>query len=186
MTNKKKMSDKEMLEHLKQFDPWNRRLLFALFAVFGTPPSMLDIGSGTGAMVELAQRLGLDAIGVDLLAKSPNIKHDLRQPLNLGKTYALITCIEVAEHIPESDSGVFLNNVCSHLSRSGRLVFSAAPPNQPGEDHVHLKQPYYWRCRIDERGLGYDEDMTVRLRLAWQWVPMPMQWILGNLQVFVR
>ena len=181
-----KMTDKEFLEHLRTFDTWNRRLLLATFALFGLPPSMLDIGSGTGAMVEVARSLHIEAVGVDRLAKSPNIKHDLKEPLNLGKTYVLITCLEVAEHIPEKDSGVFLNNVCSHLARGGRLIFSAAPQNQPGDGHVHLRPASYWRTRIDERGLGYDESMTVQLRHIWQCVPMPMQWLLGNVQVFVR
>jgi len=180
------LSPQQWREHLAQFDQWNERMILALFAIYGMPPSMLDIGSGTGAMINIARRLGIDAIGIDLIAEDPDIVHDLREPLNLGRTFALITCIEVAEHIHEADSGVFLNNVCSHVTRGGRLVFSAAPPNQPGDGHVHLKPAYYWRSRIDKRGLSYRDDLTLRLRLAWQWLAMPMMWIIGNVQVFER
>jgi SAM-dependent methyltransferase len=161
-------------------------MIMALFAIFGIPPSMLDIGSGTGAMVNLARKLGVDALGIDKIAIDPDMEHDLREPFNLGKTYALVTSIEVAEHIPESDSGVFVNSLCSHLARGGRLVFSAAPPSQPGDGHVHLKSASYWRSRIDKRGLSYREDLTVQLRMAWQWIPMPLMWIIGNVQVFER
>ena len=161
-------------------------MLMALFAIFGMPPSMLDVGSGTGAMVNIARKLGIDAVGVDKIAKEPDIEHDLREALNLGKTYALITCIEVAEHIPEEDSGIFVNSMCSHLARGGRLVFSAAPPTQPGDGHIHLRPASYWRSRIDKRGLSYREDLTVQLRLAWQWIPMPLMWVVGNVQVFER
>lgn len=173
-------------EKLKEFDQWNERMLLVLFALYGIPRSMLDIGSGTGAMVNLARLMKVDAIGVDMIAEEPDIIHDLREPLNLGRTFALITCIEVAEHIPEEDTGVFLNNVCSHMMRGGRLVFCAASPNQPGDGHVNLRPAYHWRKVIDERGLSYREDLTIRLRLAWQWLPMPMMWIIGNVQVFER
>ena len=145
-----------------------------------------DVGSGTGAMVNLARLMKVDAIGVDMIAEEPDVAHDLREPLNLGRTFALITCIEVAEHIPAENSGVFLNNVTSHVARGGRLIFSAAPPNQPGDGHVNLRQPYYWRSMIDERGLTYSDELTARLRLAWQWVPAPMMWLVGNVQVFER
>jgi hypothetical protein len=182
----KELTAEQWIEKLAPFDTWNERLLLILFGTFGIPPSLLDIGSGTSAMVNVARKLGVDAIGVDKIARDPDIQHDLREPLNLGKTFALVTCIEVAEHIPEKDSGIFLNNVCSHLMRGGRLVFTSAPPSQPGDEHVHLKHAYYWRNRIDERGLSYREDLTVRLRLAWQWLPMPMMWIVGNVQVFER
>lgn len=177
---------KKWRERLAPFDQWNERMILTLFAVFGIPPSMLDIGCGTSAMVNMARKLGIDAIGVDLIAQKPDLVHDLREPLNLGKTFALITCIEVAEHIPEEDMGVFLNNVCSHIVRGGRLVFSAAPQTQPGDGHVNLRPASFWRSRLDERGMTYREDLTVRLRLAWQWIPMPLMWVIGNVQVFER
>ena len=147
---------------------------------------MLDVGCGTGAMVNLARKLGIDAVGVDRTAKKPDIVHNLRKPMNFGRTFQLITCIEVAEHIPESDSGIFLTNITSHMARDGRLIFSAAPPSQLGDGHIHLKPAKYWRDQIHDRGLSYDDYMTIQLRLAWQWVPHPMQWLVGNVQVFVR
>lgn len=180
------LTHEEWIAKLAPFDRYNERILMALFAIWGMPPSMLDIGCGTGAMVNLARRLGIDAVGVDNIAREPDEEHDLRKPLNLGRTFALITCVEVAEHIPKDDSGVFLNNVCSHMERGSRLVFSAAPPTQGGEGHVHLMPAAYWRGEIDKRGLSYHEDQTVKLRHAWQWIPMPMQWIVGNSQVFTR
>jgi cyclopropane fatty-acyl-phospholipid synthase-like methyltransferase len=180
------LTPEQWIDKLAPFDEWNERLLMALFAVWGIQSSMLDIGCGTSAMVNLARKLGMDAIGVDQIAREPDLEHDLRKPFNLGKTYALVMCIEVAEHIPENDSGIFLQNAISHVMRNGRFVFSAAPPAQHGEGHVNLKPAEYWRDRIYDRGLTYREDMTVRLRLAWQWVPIPMQWLIGNLQVFMR
>ena len=180
------MTPEEWVAHLAPFDEWNERLLMALFAIFGKPQSMLDIGCGTSAMVNLARKLDVDAVGVDRSAREPDLMHDLREPLNIGRTFQLITCIEVAEHIPEPDSGVFLTNITSHIKRDGRLVFSAAPPAQPGDGHIHLKPAKFWRDQIYDRGLTYNDEMSIRLRLAWQWVPMPMQWLISNVQVFVR
>lgn len=180
------LAKEQWIEKLAPLDKWNERLLMATFSIWGIPLSMLDVGCGTGAMCNLARKLGVDAVGVDKIAREPDSVHDLRLPLNLGRTFDLVISLEVAEHIPTENSGIFLNSMTSHVSRGGRLIFSAAPPNQPGNGHVNLKQPYYWRSMIDERGLSYQDEFTARLRLAWQWVPAPMMWLVGNVQVFER
>lgn len=180
------LTKEQWLERLAPFDGWNERIMMATFAIWGIPPSMLDVGCGTGAMCNIARKLGVDAVGVDKIARPPDSVHDLRLPLNLGRTFQLVLCIEVAEHIPADNSGVFMNSVVSHVEREGRLVFSAAPPNQLGEGHVNTKPAEYWRSMIHERGLSYQDEMTAKLRLAWQWVPAPMMWLVGNVQVFER
>lgn len=184
----------EWKEHLSQFDPWNERVLFAYLSTFGKPPSMLDIGCGTGAMVKAARQLGIDAIGVDQIEnKKPDIVHDLTKPINLGRTFGLVTCIEVAEHIPQKKMGIFLNNMASHVTRSsaddenprrGMLVFTAAHPGQGGDAHVNLKPSHQWRNLLHDRGLSYRDDLSCRLRIAWQNIGMPMYWLVSNLQVF--
>ena len=159
----------------------------SVFAVFGVPPSMLDLGSGTGAMVKLARILGVDAVGVDKIARNdPDVKSDLATPLDLGRKFALVTCIEVAEHIPELYAGVFANSVCDHVERGGLLVFTAAGPGQAGDGHVHTKPGDYWRTMFDNRRMSYREDYTTKLRLAWHLIPMPQMWLSANLQVFDR
>ncbi|NIM48555.1 MAG: methyltransferase domain-containing protein, partial [Gemmatimonadales bacterium] len=177
----------EWREKLTPLDPWNRRVLMATLAVFGVPPTYLDLGSGTGAMVDFARRIGVDAMGVDMIARSPpDTRADLSKPLDLGRQYDLVTCIEVAEHIRERDVGVFCNNVSGHVRANGYLVFTAAGPGQAGDGHVHLKPAPYWRTMFHERDLNWQERRTLQVKLAWQMIPMPMMWLASNVQVFHR
>jgi hypothetical protein len=105
---------------LAPFDGWNERAFCQIVAWMGIPASHLDLGSGTGAMVNCARKLGSEAYGVDLINGPEHwfITHDLTQPLELSrdafanqtytretqwpalKNFNLITCLEVAEHLP--------------------------------------------------------------------------------------
>ena len=51
------MTPDDWITLLAPMDGWNERLLMATFALTGLPPTYLDVGSGTGAMVNFARRL---------------------------------------------------------------------------------------------------------------------------------
>ena len=177
--------EEQWLERLEPMDPWNRRLFMGILALFGVPATYLDIGCGTGAMIEIARYLGINALGIDKIAKPPNEKHNLATPLLLGKKYNLVTSLEVAEHIPEMNAGVFCNNIAHHMADQGILVFSSAPPGQEGEGHVHLKPGSYWRTMFHNRRVYWDEGLTLKLQMIWMLIPSPMMWVPANVQVFM-
>jgi hypothetical protein len=52
---------------LAPFDGWNERAFCQIVAWMGIPHSYLDLGSGTGAMVNMARKIGIEAYGVDLI-----------------------------------------------------------------------------------------------------------------------
>jgi SAM-dependent methyltransferase len=178
------------LEHLRTFDAWNRQAILAVMGTFGIPASYLDVGCGTGAMVGAVKRMGADAQGVDLLVPDDRTPYlfqvDVAQPFDLGRAFDLVTCIEVAEHIPEQATDVFLDNVSRHLGSPGIFVLSAAGPGQGGENHKFLRPGYWWRTELHNRQIAYREDYTMRLRLVWSVIPMPMMWLAANVQVFER
>ncbi|KKK77466.1 hypothetical protein LCGC14_2853320, partial [marine sediment metagenome] len=179
------LTPKQWRKTLEQFDLWNERIMLAYCAAFGLPPSLLDIGCGTAAMVKLARRLSIDAIGIDLIEnEEPDIVHDLSAPINLGRTFGLVMSIEVAEHIPAKKIGVFLNNITGHVQKGGQLVFTAAHPGQGGDNHINLRSANYWRNELYDRGMNFRLDLTNRLQLAWMNMPMPMYWLVSNVQVF--
>src|SRR3990167_3302181 len=172
---------------LEPFDGWNRRALLGIFALFGIPPTLLDIGSGTGAMVQFARSFGIQAVGVDQIAqKPPDVRTDLATPLDLGKQFAYVLCLETAEHIPEMYVETFVANIAHHVIEGGLLIFSAASPGQAGNGHVHLKGADYWRTMFWGRRLLYREDLTIKLKLAWLLIPMPMMWLASNCQIFSK
>jgi SAM-dependent methyltransferase len=183
-TRKKDLTADEWREQLEPFDVWNQRLILSTFAMLGIPPSYLDVGSGTGAMTAAARSLEIDALGVDMIARDPDKYYDLNGPMNLNQQFDLVTCIEVAEHIPPIHTKILCGNIARHVKDLGLLVFTAAAPGQAGDGHVNLRLASEWRSMFYDRRLHYREDLTFKLKMAWQLLPMPMMWLPGNVQVF--
>ncbi len=122
------------------------------------PASLLDIGCGLGAYVKLfAQRGVADALGVDglpqaatALAEAQYRSHDLTQPLRLGRSFDLVLCVEVMEHLPAAKADTLLDSILRHAGQA--IVFSAAEPGQPGQGHVNCQPLAHWLGRFRARG----------------------------------
>lgn len=143
----------ERYNGLTPYDYWNERVWLGIIATFGKPATYLDMGSGSGAMVKFARGCGVDAIGIDVIASEPDIAHDLRLPIDLNRTFQLITSIEVAEHLPEENAETFVQNIARHMSEGSILVFTAALPNQPGDNHVNCQPKRYWTDLFTKHGV---------------------------------
>lgn len=172
---------------LAPYDGWNERAFAAMVAWRGVPKGYLDLGSGTGAMVNFARKLGVDAYGVDLIngPEAHFIHHDLSAPLMLDKRFQWIACLEVAEHIPPRGAPVLCDTIARHLSPGGLVIFSAAVPGQQGEHHVNCQPAAYWRDLLHARGISYRADYTKELALLWALTTGPASaWLGPNLQVF--
>lgn len=134
------------------------------FSQWLQPRSVADFGCAHGAWLHAWQQAGAAEVqGVDgdyvdrqalRIAEASFKAADLAQPIDLGRKYALVQSVEVAEHLPASAARTFVQTLCRH----GDLVlFSAAPPGQGGEHHVN-EQPYgYWRDLFAAQGYAcYD------------------------------
>ena len=185
---------KEWAEILGKQDEWNRRHLYCIFALFGVPEKMLDVGCGTGVMVETSRKLQCEAYGVDMHNhgnKKYIFEHDLRTPFslaekNLPSQLAMVISIEVGEHIPKAKHDVFCDTIASHLILGGILIFTSAFPGQGGEEHIGIERPTYWRAKFGNRGIGYSPEYTQALSLYWNNIRSPMMWLPANVQVFKR
>lgn len=183
----------EWLESLAPYRRINEQALWAIFAHLGKPTAYLDIGAGDGWMVRTARMAGCKpAIGIEysVVAKkfaqkwAKLLVHDLTQPLRLRERFDLVTCIEVAEHLPAEANWQFVVNLCSTSSRW--IVFTAAPPGQNGNGHINCQDQEYWRGLITAHGFNYVEDKTVSLRETWKYVTEHAFWLPQNIQVFKR
>lgn len=182
-------TDVDYLKILAEHDPWNRRHLMAMFACFGIPGNFADFGCGTGSMVELAHRMGIDSLGIDIhdYNKPWYKNYDLTIPLPPEKTYQLVVSLEVGEHIPQSSDAVYASTVARHVKHgNGLLVFTAAHPGQEGEGHVNTRSAIYWRTLFHNQGLNYQKKDAVRLALLWSNIKSPLYWLPANVQVFSR
>src|SRR5690242_16630203 len=78
------------------------------------PRSVVDVGCGMGTWLAAFRRRGVeDVVGVDgspvppdLLQIPPDrfLVRDLSKPLDLGRTFDLALCLEVAEHLPKESA----------------------------------------------------------------------------------
>lgn len=189
---------KKWKEELSVHRVWNKRHLYALFAAFGTPSTMLDVGCGLGDLVDVARRMQIDAWGVDQLVDDEYdenwfIHHDLRKSFSLAEAGGapivnLVTCWEVAEHIPPEYTSIFCNTLASHVERdeSSILVFTSAHPGQEGTEHINVHPATFWRDRFHERGLNYQKEKTRQIALLWSNIDSPLWWLASNVQVFSR
>lgn len=122
------------------------------------PASIVDVGCGSGEWLAVAAAHGVtDYLGVD----GPWVAHgtleipldrfrteNLAAPLDLGRSFDLALCLEVAEHLPPEAGPVLVQTLTAHAPV---VLFSAAVPGQGGEGHVNEAWPSYWRDQFAAR-----------------------------------
>lgn len=124
------------------------------------PRSVIDIGCGVGYWLSVwKNELGVpDVRGVEGPYVTPEMLkidkelvsfQDLKEPLNIGRRFDLAMSLEVAEHLPNSNSRQFVETL---TSLSDVILFSAAVPGQEGTYHVNEQMPEFWAGLFLERG----------------------------------
>jgi hypothetical protein len=146
------------------------RIVKLILPVLG-PKSVVDFGCSLGTWLAAWARAGATEIhGVDgAYLKGREIEidpecmtfADLARPIDLGRRFDLVQSLEVAEHLPPDSSRTFVETLTQH---GDRIMFSAAPPGQGGENHTNERPYAFWRDLFAERGYAmYD---CVRPKIA--------------------
>jgi len=124
-----------------------------------SPISILDVGCGHGAWLMVGRELGIETIqGLDghwietdalMIPRQYFQAHSLENSFDLNQKFDLVISLEVAEHVAESASECFIDN----LTRHGDIVlFSAAIPFQGGKGHLNEQWQSYWAEKFLARG----------------------------------
>lgn len=146
--------------------------------------SMIDVGCGSGGMVQLALDLGIDALGVDgdfsFEKDVPFVLHDYENgPFIPDREFDLCYSCEFVEHVWEK----YRQNFFDTFKSSKYLLITHAPPGQGGHHHVNEQEAWYWIDALNQDGWEYDETTTMEVRKA---STMRMFFMRENGLFFVR
>lgn len=156
------------------------------------PKSVLDVGSATGLYLKPFYDAGIKITGVDLSVSAVTervlqvpkkfIKIQDITKKKIGIKADLTICIEVLEHIPESDAQISIK----HISEtSDTIFFTAAQPGQGGVGHINCQPKEYWEKLFTPLGFRRDQDDEEYIKIVMQSGPY-MIWMINNLMVFKR
>lgn len=128
------------------------------------PHSVVDVGCGIGTFLNVFKKegveeiIGLDGewVNLELLQKYIDVDNliitDLEKEFALERRFDLAISLEVAEHIKETNSNIFVANL---TKLSDVIVFSAAFPGQGGQNHVNEQWPSYWAEKFRKHGYNF-------------------------------
>ena len=158
--------------------------------LLSTPPrSVIDVGCGVGAFLAEFSRFGVsDFLGVDgswvpvgSLSISPDRFRalNLEQPLQIGRRFDLVICLEVAEHLEKISSDSIVKSL---VNLAPVVLFSAAVPGQTGVNHLNCQWPDYWARKF--RAYNYVPVDALRDRLT----PNPdvASWYAQNTLLYIE
>jgi cyclopropane fatty-acyl-phospholipid synthase-like methyltransferase len=136
------------------------------------PERTLDAGCAIGLLVEALVDLGIDAHGFDLsefaVAQAPEPIRDrmwvqgLTEPIK--ERYDLVTCIEVIEHLPESEAFDAVSNLCS---ATDTVLLSSTPEEHEEPTHLNVQPPEYWSALFAANDFFRDTDYDASFISPW-------------------
>lgn len=136
------------------------------------PRTSLDAGCAIGMLVESLHQRGVDARGIDVSewaiehavdgARGRNVVGSLTDPL--PDRVDLITCIEVIEHIPESQVRGVVANLCR---ATDQILLSSVPYEFAEATHVNVRPAEYWAALFAQHGFFRDLDYDASYVAPW-------------------
>jgi len=121
------------------------------------PRRIFDAGCAMGMLVESFWDRGVEACGVDISSYAiSQVRPDMRPYCRVGSLvdpiadrYDLVTCIEVTEHMPETEAQAAIGN----LARAAdRILFSSTPSDFSEPTHINIHPPIYWLTLFAAQG----------------------------------
>lgn len=136
------------------------------------PATVLDAGCAMGFLVEALRQRGVEAWGVDIAEYAIQNVHPAIQPYcwmasvtePLPRTYDLIVCIEVLEHLPPGETVKAVENICQHTAD---VLFSSTPFDYKETTHFNVQPPEVWAQLFAQHSFYRDVDFDARFITDW-------------------
>jgi hypothetical protein len=152
---------------LQSFDDFARNIVERL-----APETALDAGCAMGMLVEALRDRGVDAYGFDISGYAlAQAREDIRQYLweasltdPLPRSYHLILCIEVMEHLSRADAEAAVENLCRHTDQ---VLLSSTPEHYAEATHFNVQPPEYWAELFARNDFVRDVDVDASFITAW-------------------
>lgn len=114
------------------------------------PMSVLAIGGGSGPYLKYFASHGANRVtGVDGCDDGPiyfgadeYVQADLREPVDLAKTFDLVLCVEPPQHIPEESESTLVRSIARHAHT--RIVLSGARLGHSGTGYFNGRPLSHW------------------------------------------
>ncbi len=125
------------------------------------PQTTLDVGCAFGLLVEQLCDRGVDAYGIDVspyaISQAREDMTDRLQvasileplPLQGGRKYDLITCIEVLEHLPPEQAEIAVKRLCE---ASDMVIFSSSDDDFDQITHFNVQPTENWLKLFADNG----------------------------------
>jgi SAM-dependent methyltransferase len=153
------------------------------------PSSVVDLGCGTGAWLQVFGEHGVeDVVGIDgphidvaqlRIPAERFVAADLATPPQLGRRFDLALSLEAAHYAPEEAAATI---VAALASWAPVVYFSAAVPHQTGGPGLNRQWPAYWSDLFSREGLRCHDVLRRRL---WEH-PQVDWWYAQNGLLFAR
>ena len=136
------------------------------------PGSALDAGCAYGFLVEALRARRVQGWGIDISDYAIGQVHErVKAYCRVGsitepfpQRYDLITCIEVLEHLPQTESEQALANLCAH---SDDIIFSSSPDDHETASHFNVQPPAYWLALFARHGFYHDTAFDASFITPW-------------------
>ena len=120
--------------------------------------SVVDVGCGSGAWSRACRDLGVpEVVGVDGVPPggdqarpgTDHIERDLGEPLELGRSFGLAVCVDVAQDLPPDRAPGLVTDL---TGLAPVVLFAAAVPGETAATHVNEQWSEYWVALFDAAG----------------------------------
>jgi GT2 family glycosyltransferase/SAM-dependent methyltransferase len=136
------------------------------------PASVLDVGCAMGFLVEALRQRGVDAYGIDISEYAianvdPAVAAYCRvAPATrpFGRTFDLVTCIEVLEHMSAAEAD---DAVANMVASTEDVLFSSTPFDYAELTHRNVQPPEYWAAMFARHGFARDVGFDASFVAPW-------------------